>query len=115
MEQLFQLNVIMKSKSLMFWYCLYCWRQLLGGGLAFSLLGRINNRKKNESVFTTCCLLCRRYAVDGISLQPTWASFVHTASAEDHIDFSLLLMTGIKSIDRSTFFKSLTLCYSFHD
>lgn len=34
--------------------------------------------------------------MDGISLHPTWVHFVATASAEDQIDFSLLLMTGIK-------------------
>lgn len=34
--------------------------------------------------------------MDGVSLHPTWVHFVATASAEDQIDFSLLLMTGIK-------------------
>ncbi|XP_028449659.1 zona pellucida sperm-binding protein 3-like [Perca flavescens] len=35
----------------------------------------------------------RRNAVDGISLHPTWVPSVSRVSAEDHIDFNLLLMT----------------------
>lgn len=41
--------------------------------------------------------------MDGISLHPTWLPFVSTASAGDQIDFNLLLMTGIKSIDGASF------------
>uniref|UniRef100_UPI0037E91C27 zona pellucida sperm-binding protein 3-like n=1 Tax=Semicossyphus pulcher TaxID=241346 RepID=UPI0037E91C27 len=39
------------------------------------------------------CHYQKKYAVDGISLQPTWVDFVSTASADDQIDFNLLLMT----------------------
>ncbi|KAM3603653.1 uncharacterized protein V6R79_000166 [Siganus canaliculatus] len=45
---------------------------------------------------TTIPLEChydKRYALDAISLHPTWVPHVSRASAEDQIDFSLLLMT----------------------
>lgn len=34
--------------------------------------------------------------MDVITLRPAWVPSVSTLSAEDHIDFNLLLMTGIK-------------------
>ncbi|XP_076601813.1 zona pellucida sperm-binding protein 3-like [Chaetodon auriga] len=39
------------------------------------------------------CHYEKRYAVDSISLHPTWVPYVSMASAEDQIDFNLLLMT----------------------
>ncbi|XP_041805693.1 zona pellucida sperm-binding protein 3-like [Chelmon rostratus] len=39
------------------------------------------------------CHYEKRYAVDGISLHPTWVPLVSRASAEDQIDFNLQLMT----------------------
>ncbi|XP_042369794.1 zona pellucida sperm-binding protein 3-like, partial [Plectropomus leopardus] len=39
------------------------------------------------------CHYEKRYAVDGISLHPSWVSSVSTVSAEDQIDFNLLLMS----------------------
>ncbi|XP_071374624.1 zona pellucida sperm-binding protein 3-like [Centroberyx affinis] len=39
------------------------------------------------------CHYEKRYAVDGIALNPTWAPFVSKATAEDEMDFSLQLMT----------------------
>ncbi|XP_073347694.1 zona pellucida sperm-binding protein 3-like [Pagrus major] len=38
------------------------------------------------------CHYEKRYALDGITLNPTWVDNVSMASAEDHIDFNLLLM-----------------------
>ncbi|KAL7386031.1 hypothetical protein ABVT39_003124 [Epinephelus coioides] len=39
------------------------------------------------------CHYEKRYAVDSISLHPTWVSSVSTLSAENQIDFNLLLVT----------------------
>lgn len=47
--------------------------------------------------------ICRRYAVDGISLHPAWVPSVSEDAAEDKINFNLLLMTGIKKADRASF------------
>ncbi|XP_034411937.1 zona pellucida sperm-binding protein 3-like [Cyclopterus lumpus] len=47
----------------------------------------------NEATIPVQCHYEKRYAVAAISLQPTWLPLVSRVSAEDHIDFNLLLMT----------------------
>ncbi|KAI3374342.1 hypothetical protein L3Q82_006177 [Scortum barcoo] len=52
------------------------------------------------------CHYEKRYAVDGISLHPTWIPLVSRDSAEDQIDFSLLLMNRLplfRQIQRGSF------------
>ncbi|KAM9349935.1 uncharacterized protein ABDE67_009653 [Symphorus nematophorus] len=49
------------------------------------------------------CHYEKRYAVDGISLQPTWVPFVSTDSAEDQIDFNLMFMTDDWQFKRGTY------------
>lgn len=123
MEQLFQLNVIMKSKFCTFWLLPEpaSWI-LIRFYFCIRLLGHLNSAK-NQILKYCCNSLCvfRKYAVDGISLHPTWVPFVSRASAEDQIDFSLLLMTGIKKMALmahlfllSCIFR-IVLCNSFHD
>ncbi|XP_041659625.1 zona pellucida sperm-binding protein 3-like [Cheilinus undulatus] len=49
------------------------------------------------------CHYKKKYAVDGISLLPTWVPSVSTASAEDQIDFTLLLMTDDWQFERGSY------------
>ncbi|XP_029309659.1 zona pellucida sperm-binding protein 3-like [Cottoperca gobio] len=49
------------------------------------------------------CHYEKRYSVDAISLQPTWVSSVSTVSANDQIDFSLLLMTDDWQFERRSY------------
>lgn len=76
MELLFQLNVITISTPMHMNRSLQC---------AVEICVCV----KSMSVF-------RKYSVGGVSLHPTWVPLVATASAEDQIDFHLLLMTGFK-------------------
>ncbi|XP_034559411.1 zona pellucida sperm-binding protein 3-like [Notolabrus celidotus] len=48
------------------------------------------------------CHYEKKYAVSGISLQPTWVPFVSRASAENQIDFSLQLMTDDWQFERGS-------------
>nr|XP_019960496.1 PREDICTED: zona pellucida sperm-binding protein 3-like [Paralichthys olivaceus] len=49
------------------------------------------------------CHYEKRYAVDGISLQPTWIPLVSTTSAEDQIDFNLRIMTEDWQFERASY------------
>ncbi|XP_026169181.1 zona pellucida sperm-binding protein 3-like [Mastacembelus armatus] len=49
------------------------------------------------------CHYERRYAVNGVSLRPTWVPFVSRASAEDLIDFDMRLMTDDWQLERGSF------------
>ncbi|XP_059201154.1 zona pellucida sperm-binding protein 3-like [Centropristis striata] len=49
------------------------------------------------------CHYEKRYALDAISLQPTWIPSVSIISAEDHIDFKLLLMTDDWQFERGSY------------
>ncbi|XP_070775597.1 zona pellucida sperm-binding protein 3-like [Enoplosus armatus] len=49
------------------------------------------------------CHYDKKYAVDGISLHPTWVPFVSMASADDQIDFNLLLMTDDWQFERGSY------------
>lgn len=52
----------------------------------------------------------RRYSLDGIPLRPTWLPLVSILSAEDRIDFNLLLTTGNNAPPLAfIFFYQLTL------
>uniref|UniRef100_A0A3Q4BTN1 Zona pellucida sperm-binding protein 3 n=1 Tax=Mola mola TaxID=94237 RepID=A0A3Q4BTN1_MOLML len=59
--------------------------------------------KNLVNVVETCCLLSRRYAVGGISLKPTWIPSVSMASAEDQLEFNLMLMTADWRFQRSSY------------
>ncbi|XP_068427464.1 zona pellucida sperm-binding protein 3-like [Clinocottus analis] len=47
----------------------------------------------NGATIPVQCHYEKRYAVAAVPLQPTWLPLVSSVSAEDHIDFNLLLMT----------------------
>ncbi|XP_044222864.1 zona pellucida sperm-binding protein 3-like [Thunnus albacares] len=49
------------------------------------------------------CHYDKRYAVDGISLHPTWVPFITTATVDDQIDFSLQLMTDDWQFERGSY------------
>ncbi|XP_062260345.1 zona pellucida sperm-binding protein 3-like [Platichthys flesus] len=49
------------------------------------------------------CHYEKRYALDGISLQPTWIPLVSTTSAEDHIAFNLRIMTEDWQFERASY------------
>ncbi|XP_036941014.1 zona pellucida sperm-binding protein 3-like [Acanthopagrus latus] len=49
------------------------------------------------------CHYEKRYAVDVITLSPAWVQSVSTVSAEDHIDFNLLLMTDDWQYQRGSY------------
>ncbi|XP_010750991.2 zona pellucida sperm-binding protein 3 [Larimichthys crocea] len=49
------------------------------------------------------CHYEKRYAVDAISLHPTWVPFVARASAENQIDFNMLLMTDDWQFERGSY------------
>ncbi|XP_054452292.1 zona pellucida sperm-binding protein 3-like [Anoplopoma fimbria] len=49
------------------------------------------------------CHYEKRYAVDAVSLSPTWVPSVSKFSANDHIDFNLLLMTDDWQFQRGSF------------
>uniref|UniRef100_A0A3Q0S2U2 Zona pellucida sperm-binding protein 3 n=1 Tax=Amphilophus citrinellus TaxID=61819 RepID=A0A3Q0S2U2_AMPCI len=49
------------------------------------------------------CHYKKKYSVDGISLLPIWVPFVSTASAEDEIDFHLLLVTDDWKFQRGSY------------
>ncbi|XP_051261093.1 zona pellucida sperm-binding protein 3-like [Dicentrarchus labrax] len=49
------------------------------------------------------CHYEKRYAVDGISVHPTWVPFVSTASAGSQIDFYVLLMTDDWQFKRGSY------------
>uniref|UniRef100_A0A667WQG1 Zona pellucida sperm-binding protein 3 n=1 Tax=Myripristis murdjan TaxID=586833 RepID=A0A667WQG1_9TELE len=48
------------------------------------------------------CHYEKKYAMDGIALQPTWVPFGSTATAEDQIDFNLRLMTDDWQFERGS-------------
>ncbi|CAJ1072194.1 zona pellucida sperm-binding protein 3-like [Xyrichtys novacula] len=48
------------------------------------------------------CHYEKKYAVGGVSLQPTWVPFVSKALAENQIDFNLLLMTDDWQYERGS-------------
>ncbi|XP_071347982.1 zona pellucida sperm-binding protein 3-like [Trachinotus anak] len=48
------------------------------------------------------CHYEKKYAVDSISLHPTWAPFVSRTSSEDQIDFNLRLMTDDWQFERGS-------------
>ncbi|XP_038574038.1 zona pellucida sperm-binding protein 3-like isoform X2 [Micropterus salmoides] len=52
----------------------------------------------NGATIPVECHYDKRYAVDGISLHPTWVPFVKTASAEDQLVFNLRTMTEVSAI-----------------
>ncbi|GAA6228276.1 zona pellucida sperm-binding protein 3-like isoform X1 [Lates japonicus] len=49
------------------------------------------------------CHYEKKYAVDSISLHPTWVPFVSTTSAEDRIEFNLRLMTDDWQFERGSY------------
>ncbi|CAB1454580.1 unnamed protein product [Pleuronectes platessa] len=49
------------------------------------------------------CHYEKRYALDGISLQPTWIPQVSTTSAEDQIAFNLRIMTDDWQFERASY------------
>ncbi|XP_044075147.1 zona pellucida sperm-binding protein 3-like isoform X2 [Siniperca chuatsi] len=49
------------------------------------------------------CHYEKKYALDGISLHPTWVPFVSKASAEDRIDFNLLIMNDDWQFERGSY------------
>ncbi|XP_056246356.1 zona pellucida sperm-binding protein 3-like [Seriola aureovittata] len=49
------------------------------------------------------CHYEKKYAVDIVSLHPTWVPFVSRISAEDQIDFNLRLMTDDWQFDRGSY------------
>ncbi|XP_035026552.2 zona pellucida sperm-binding protein 3 [Hippoglossus stenolepis] len=49
------------------------------------------------------CHYEKRYALDGISLQPTWIPLVSTTTAEDQIDFNLRIMTDDWLFERASY------------
>ncbi|XP_031611783.2 zona pellucida sperm-binding protein 3-like [Oreochromis aureus] len=49
------------------------------------------------------CHYNKKYSVGGVSLHPTWVPLVATASAEDQIDFHLLLMTDDWTFQRGSY------------
>ncbi|XP_039998624.1 zona pellucida sperm-binding protein 3b [Xiphias gladius] len=49
------------------------------------------------------CHYEKEYAVDSISLHPTWVPFVSRTSAEDQIDFSLRLMTDDWQFEKGSY------------
>lgn len=74
MQQLFQLNVTMKSK----------------------LVAHYRGPKHQEAILIEFCRpLCRKCSLSGISLLPKWIPSVSVGSAENQMDFNLQLMTGI--------------------
>ncbi|XP_045907433.1 zona pellucida sperm-binding protein 3-like isoform X2 [Micropterus dolomieu] len=52
----------------------------------------------NGATIPVECHYDKSYAVDGISLHPTWVPFVKTASAEDQLVFNLRTMTEVSAI-----------------
>ncbi|KAK5888999.1 hypothetical protein CesoFtcFv8_015044 [Champsocephalus esox] len=60
------------------------------------------------------CHYEKRYSLDAISLHPTWVPSVSTISAEDQIDFNLLLMTGDWQFERGSYSYFLGDTINFH-
>uniref|UniRef100_A0A665TIC6 Zona pellucida sperm-binding protein 3 n=1 Tax=Echeneis naucrates TaxID=173247 RepID=A0A665TIC6_ECHNA len=56
-----------------------------------------------EATIPVECHYERYYALDGLSLRPTWHPFVSTIAAEDQIDFTLQLMTDDWQFERRSY------------
>ncbi|XP_065810101.1 zona pellucida sperm-binding protein 3 isoform X1 [Labrus bergylta] len=57
----------------------------------------------DEATIPVECHYEKKYAVDGVSLHPSWVPFVSRASAEDQINFNLLLMTDDWQFKRGSY------------